>query len=69
MDEPRFDGFTLIVGLVVGAAVATVLTFAIGVHPMHNRLCEQQFSYTETAADSLAVISNDRYCFDLVRSK
>jgi hypothetical protein len=49
-----------VLGLFLGAAIAVT----ISVNKYRDDLCQEQFAHAETAADTLNIIQNDKFCLE-----
>ena len=53
---------------IYGFALGFILGFIIGLiifqDSYHGKLCQEQFTHAEAAADTLNIIQNDKFCLE-----
>ncbi|KKK50715.1 hypothetical protein LCGC14_3122270 [marine sediment metagenome] len=53
-----------VVVFVLGLFLGAVLAVTLSIHKFHDDLCQEQFTHAETAADTLNIIQNDKFCLE-----
>ncbi len=53
-----------VVIFVLGLFLGAILAVTLSIHKFHDDLCIEQFTHAETAADTLNIIQNDKFCLE-----
>ena len=52
-------------GIAIGIILGVGITRLFATDSYHPELCQERFAHAETAADSLSIIQDDKYCLNV----